>query len=380
MSRLTAGQGRNLFSTFRRGVHRHEPRMDKFEGFELYLDMSLAYTEALNDPAFLTVQLPLGSSGTYNFTIDWGDGSVNTITTFNQAETIHTYSSASIYRVRIAGTFEGMGGVNINFGTPDNRGTFCYNVILITRFGQNFKLVNNSPGGGYFQFFYNLVEIGAGLDLTGPNGTITTGRSFFNNCQKLRGINLGSWIVSNLTSTSVAFEDCWVFNGNIKNWGINNTLNGLSSISAMFRRAYTFNQDISSWAVSNKTNASEMFRSARSFNQNIGAWSYNASVFLTNIVEGAIYFDQDMGNISITNTMSLGNMLDNSGLSVENYSRTLIGMANIANLNGITNRTLGASGLKYNDVNYVVGVYQNAVDARAYLISQGWTITDSGRV
>ncbi|MGE8342849.1 MAG: hypothetical protein ACN6OI_17610 [Flavobacterium sp.] len=37
------------------------------------------------------VKLPLVSSGTYNFIIDWGDGNTNTITTWNQAQVILMY-------------------------------------------------------------------------------------------------------------------------------------------------------------------------------------------------------------------------------------------------------------------------------------------------
>jgi len=37
------------------------------------------------------IKLPLESTGTYDFTVDWGDGTSDTITTYNQPEVTHTY-------------------------------------------------------------------------------------------------------------------------------------------------------------------------------------------------------------------------------------------------------------------------------------------------
>jgi hypothetical protein len=53
------------------------------------------------------VRLPLESSGTYNFKVDWGDGSASTITTWNDVNTIHTYAAAGTYTLTIVGTITG---------------------------------------------------------------------------------------------------------------------------------------------------------------------------------------------------------------------------------------------------------------------------------
>ena len=54
-----------------------------------------------------SITLPLASSGTYNFTVNWGDGSdIDTITAWNQAERVHSYAGkpAGDYVVTITGT------------------------------------------------------------------------------------------------------------------------------------------------------------------------------------------------------------------------------------------------------------------------------------
>jgi PKD repeat protein len=47
------------------------------------------------------IKLPLTSTGIYSFIVDWGDGSSNKITSWNQTETTHTYSSPDTYKVTI---------------------------------------------------------------------------------------------------------------------------------------------------------------------------------------------------------------------------------------------------------------------------------------
>jgi hypothetical protein len=52
------------------------------------------------------IRLPL-IFGTHDFTVDWGDGTSDTITSWNQAEVTHTYASEGIYTVAIDGTLVG---------------------------------------------------------------------------------------------------------------------------------------------------------------------------------------------------------------------------------------------------------------------------------
>lgn len=47
--------------------------------------------------------LPLTAGGSYKFSVDWGDGTIDNITTWNQAETTHTYASTGVYTVKIKG-------------------------------------------------------------------------------------------------------------------------------------------------------------------------------------------------------------------------------------------------------------------------------------
>ena len=52
--------------------------------------------------------LPTRASGTYDFEVDWGDGNTNTITTYNDANGLHTYGSSGTYTIKIKGVFSGI--------------------------------------------------------------------------------------------------------------------------------------------------------------------------------------------------------------------------------------------------------------------------------
>ena len=66
-------------------------------------------TENTSSGSSLNTQfmMPLVSSGSYNATVNWGDGSSDTITSYNQQEVTHTYSSAGQYEISIEGTLQG---------------------------------------------------------------------------------------------------------------------------------------------------------------------------------------------------------------------------------------------------------------------------------
>ena len=152
-----------------------------------------------------------------------------------------------------------------------------------------------------------------------------------------------------------------------------------------FSRATSFNGNIGAWDVSNVTTMRDMFSSATSFNQDIGSWDVSSMFFMLGMFRDASSFNQDISAWSpATSSANFANMLDNSGMSVENYSKWLIALANWSYDNNYTiAESLGGVGLQYNNTTYTgigSGQYTDAVSARAYLVStRGWTITDSGQ-
>ena len=93
-----------------------------------------------------SVKLPLQELGVYNFSVDWGDGNVSTITSWNSTDSMHTYAQEGVQTIKIVGKIEGFG-----FNNTGDRNK----LINITDWG-TLELVND---GSYFYGTTNLESV-----------------------------------------------------------------------------------------------------------------------------------------------------------------------------------------------------------------------------
>jgi surface protein len=201
-------------------------------------------------------RLPLVSSGSINFTVDWGDNTTDTITTFNQAQVTHTYSSAGTYTVKIAGIIKGWqfnnGGDRLKFLQVKNWG--CLNISV------------NNGFNGCSNMTCTAVD--------SPRITTTSLQNYFLNCSVFNGA-IGNWDISTVTNLQSTFQSCSVFNQSINNWNTSN----VTTIQNLFSACSVFNQPLNKWNTSNVTNMQAVFGgffglgSAVKFNQDIGSWN-----------------------------------------------------------------------------------------------------------
>jgi hypothetical protein len=129
------------------------------------------------DATARTITLPLYNDGVFNCTVDWGDGSpISPITSYNDSDRIHTYSSNGIYEVEIKGSCPSW-----SFNNSGDK-------LKIT------KIIYWGNSGGFdgfkylFNGFYgcsNLTSLGKGKIL---NGGITNFSWVFFNCTSLTSI------------------------------------------------------------------------------------------------------------------------------------------------------------------------------------------------
>ena len=121
--------------------------------------------------------LPLISTGTYNFSIDWGDGNSDIITAWDDAATTHTYSTTGQYSVKISGIITGW-----IFGTGSTEVT---KFIEITSIG---SLAFEGSALNAFRDATNLTSIdnSAPLETTG----VTEFREMYRGCSSLTQIPL----------------------------------------------------------------------------------------------------------------------------------------------------------------------------------------------
>jgi surface protein len=213
-------------------------------------------------------RMPLTTSTGLNFTVNWGDGIIETITDHTLA--IHTYGSVGTYTISILGNLLGW--------------RFAFD-------GDRLKMLN----------VFNWGDL-----------NISTDQGFYG-CTNL---TCSATDAPTITTTSLFlyFARCTNFNGAIGNWNVSNVTN----IGSMFNNATNFNQNIGSWNVSNVTNMIGTFANATAFNQNINSWNVSNVQFMTNMFAFAIGFNQNIGSWNISNVIAIDYIMD--GKSHLDYS------------------------------------------------------------
>lgn len=351
--------------------------------FVILIDTTL--TEAIENNTFLF--------GGKNFLgqcdIYWGDGTFDL--GYDGGKFGHEYDSPGQYEIRVANWNDIGEGIRPNFGDPRKitelrqwgstswtslEAAFkgCTNIAGVATDTPNLaNCANTSQMFSDSSFNQDISD----WDVS----TITDMSLMFANLdeEESNPFNqpLNGWDVSSVTNMAGMFFNS-SFNQPIGSWDVSSVSNTFSELSGMYAifAFSSFDQDIGDWNVSGVVNMFGMFYESP-FNQDISGWDVSAVESMGLMFQQSA-FNQNIGSWSLNADVSLENMLDNCQMSSENYSRTLIGWANEASLDGTpSSRYLGANGLGTNSNNYGGSPYSNGQAAREFLIDDlGWTIED----
>jgi surface protein len=349
------------------------------------------------------IQLPLVSSGTYNFIVDWGDGSQDTITTWNQAETLHTYATSGTYIISLTGTINGF-----VFGDSGDK----LKILSISNFG---NIIFGDSLLGIFSGCTNL-DLSSVLD-TPDLSTMTRVDNMFKGCGFSSINNLENWDVSNIVEFESMFRDCGRFNQDISSWNLasatslvrmflgaitfNSPLNNwnvsnVTNMSGIFSGASVFNKSLNSWDVSNVTVMNSMFLGASNFNGNISSWDVSNVTDMRTMFNNAIAFNQNIGSWNVSSVVNMNGMFASATAFNQN-----IGSWNISNVTVLANFMLGKTNLNYSssnldaiyngwslisvqpniNINFGTIKYTLAGQAGRNILTsapKNWTITDGG--
>jgi surface protein len=240
------------------------------------------------------IKLPLDPGGSYFFTVDWGDGTNSTITSYYLPDVTHTYATAGTFTITIDGVIQGF-----RFNNTGDK----LKIIEISQWGK-LKLGNS---GHYFFGTHNL-NITA-TDMPDLSGTSDMSYAFSSSgISTVPGMN--EWDVSGVTDMSYMFAtnmdgtpDTGHFNQPIGNWDVSNVTN----MGGMFVFAPSFNQPIGNWDVSSVTNMGAMFYAASSFNQPLGDWDVSRVVSMGSMFSST-GFNQPIGNWDVSNVENMDSM------------------------------------------------------------------------
>ena len=189
-------------------------------------------------------------------------------------------------------------------------------------------------------------------------------------------VDVAQWGTNVWQSMAIAFAFCTSLEGFSAT--DKPDLSEVTNMNGMFEGATSFNQDIGDWNVSNVTSMLGMFGNAFAFNQDLSSWVTSSVTDMSYMFIGATAFDQSLASWDIGSVETMESMLDNCGMSPENYAKTLIGWADDENGTQTIPEsiTLGAAGLDYCDNAGTAKVTLQSVLNGGYK----WTITDGDAV
>ncbi|UII75050.1 BspA family leucine-rich repeat surface protein [Flagellimonas sp. HMM57] len=248
---------------------------------------------------------------TYDFTIDWGDGTVEDIT--DNENIAHSYAAAGDHVVAILGDFPGIAML----GFPS-----APKLISIDQWGNSKWEFLNSAFMGCENMVYKAPDA---PDLS----QVLSLSNMFRSAKKFNG-DIGDWKVSTIEKMNGMFQGASSFNQNIGGWNTEN----VTDMSFMFNDASSFNGNIGNWNVSSVTTMRSMFSGASAFNQDISGWNTKNVTAMLAMFSGASDFDQDIGGWNIGNITNMENMFNNSGMSKGSMENTLVGWDNFVKDNG----------------------------------------------
>jgi len=304
-------------------------------------------TENTSSGSSLNTQfmMPLVSGGSYNAVVNWGDGSSDTITSYNQQEVTHTYSSAGQYEISIEGTLQGWQFNNA---------------------GDKLKMLDVKQWGvldlSTERAFYGCTNLDASAT-DAPTVTSTTFQFMFRECTNFNGA-IGNWDISTVTNLKDCFLNSSTFNKPLNTWNVSN----ITSMISVFNGCTSFDQDLNSWDTSNVERMDYMFLNCSQFNGDIYSWDTTNVENMQQMFYNCDLFDQSLAAWNIENVTNFSSFMQNaSGLSTSNYDATLIAWQ---------------AGGHDNDISINFGGSQfteSAYAARFSLINDdGWTIVDGG--
>jgi surface protein len=278
------------------------------------------------------------SVGSFNATVDWGDGSSSTVTTYNSANLVHTYASAGDHAISVSGTFP-----NIDF----NNSSSAAKVIAVTNFGE---VGWNGSLSRAFWGCTNMTSFTSGV--TDTSG-ITSLQYFWRNCENLTSIDVSTFDTSNVTQMDQMFFNCFSIPSiDVSSWDV-------SSVRYM-RRTFAECHLLETINVTNWATTSV-------FSFNLFASNAGRDVTGTFDIIGVENFNIEALNQYFSSLRDF--MIAPIKLPTARYDAWLI------NLDAQTSPNLTLVG--FGSSQYTAG--GTAAAARANLISNdGWTITDGG--
>lgn len=307
------------------------------------------------------IKLPLMVDGLYKFTVQWGDSTSNVITTWNQAETTHTYPAPGDYTVTITGFIKGWDWGGGGTGLPttgDMRKLLTITQWGCLRFVTKLDNVIPVPVWGAFYGCTNL-NLTAVQDMPNFKGCVST-FGFLRGCSAVTTVNnINKWDVSKIQVFRSMLREMPLFDDNVGNWNTSSANNfvalflastnattmgkfnngnsdsiknwdtsNVTIMDSTFRNQTKFNREVGLWNVSKVTVMSAMFATDGTTTANIGIfdnagspsinnWDISSVTNLSSMFFGQRFFNQPIGNWNTSNVTNMQSLF--YGPNINNF-------------------------------------------------------------
>ena len=286
-----------------------------------------------------SIEIPVDTILTYNYAVDWGDGS----TSANQTENAnHTYAEPGTYTVAITGDFPAiffkLFGFDLFVEIPEQ-----LQIESIEQWGNTKWETMNGAFFGCENLTYNATDV--------PDLSLVTDLSgMFNNAKSFNGA-IGTWDVSGITTVESMFSGAEFFNQPLNDWNVSNVTNmsflffsakafdqpldrwdvsNVNTMKSMFLGT-AFNQPIGGWNVSSVTSMEAMFAANDFFNQPLNDWEVSSLVLTTGMFRDTEVFNQPLDQWDVSNVTDMREMFSN--VKAFNQSLDVWNVGNVENMN-----------------------------------------------
>ena len=294
-----------------------------------------------------SVTIPVGGSSSI-YTINWGDGTVNTNVSGNQT---HQYAALGNHTVSISGNFSkiALGGDSTNAAklrSIDQWGSTGW-TSMDGAFGGASNMIYNATDSPDLLHVTNMSSmfedaISFDGDLSGWNvSSVTDMSSMFLNADSFTG-DLSGWDVSSVTDMSRMFMSADSFTGDLSGWDVSSVtdmsymfwfatnftsdlsewdVSSVTDMSYMFEFVSKFTSDLSEWDVSRVTNMRSMFTGATVFTSDLSEWDVSRVTNMRFMFSGANSFNSDISNWNVSSATDMTGVISNNHAFVQNLGK-----------------------------------------------------------
>ncbi|WP_299258450.1 BspA family leucine-rich repeat surface protein [uncultured Aquimarina sp.] len=237
------------------------------------------------------ITIPINPAYTYNYTVDWGDGSTDTGVT---AGITHIYDTSGTYTVMISGNFPA-----IYFNDSGDR----QKIIEILEWGIiEWQTMENA--------FFGCENLNFDAIDAPDLSRVTSLQNMFRECSVFNGI-VNNWDISTITDISGMFTEAVIFNRPLDNW---NTI-AVTDMSYTFHRARQFNEPLDNWNTASVLNLEYTFSETSSFNQNINNWDVSQVTNMSGTFRYTGNYSRPLNNWNVSNTTDMSGMFQGSAFN-----------------------------------------------------------------